>query len=325
MSTSPFLQSICDHMAVRRYSPRTIKAYRYWIKSFIRFNGRRHPQELGREEVIAFLTELAVKREVTPSTQGLALNALAYLYNRYLEQPLGELGEFRRSNRQAKLPVVLTQDEVARLLAALSGRRKLIAALLYGSGLRRIELIRLRVRDIDVDNLQIQVWNGKGNKHRLVTLAPELVEPLQHQIAHVGLLLKQDLEVEGYAGAKLPGALERKYQQANKTLGWQFLFPGARLSLEPGTRKLRRHHLDETAINKFLRKAQSDAGLQKAIGSHTLRHSFATHLLQSGADIRTVQQQLGHSDVKTTEIYTHVLKQGAMGVRSPLSRLLGET
>ncbi len=231
------------------------------------------------------------------------------------------MSAFRRSKRQAKLPVVLTEDEVRRLLAELRGRRKLIASLLYGSGLRRIELTRLRVKDVDFDHLQIQVWNGKGSKHRLVTLAQELVAPLRLQVEQVHTLLLQDALVEDYAGAKLPGALERKSPRASKTLGWQFMFPSSRLSHEPGTHKLRRHHLDESLINKFLRQAQADAGLMKQVGSHTLRHSFATHLLQSGADIRTVQQQLGHTDVKTTEIYTHVLKQGAMGVRSPLSRL----
>ena len=271
MSSSPFLQSLCEHMAVRHYSPRTIKAYRYWVKGFIRFHDRQHPSLLGRDAVVSYLTHLAVTQKVTPSTQALALNALAYLYNRFLEQPLGDVSAFRRSKRQAKLPVVLTEDEVRRLLAELRGRRKLIASLLYGSGLRRIELTRLRVKDVDFDHLQIQVWNGKGSKHRLVTLAQELVAPLRLQVEQVHTLLLQDALVEDYAGAKLPGALERKYPKASKTLGWQFMFPSSRLSHEPGTHKLRRHHLDESLINKFLRQAQADAGLMKQVGSHTLR------------------------------------------------------
>lgn len=183
-------------------------------------------------------------------------------------------------------------------------------------------LVRLRVKDLDFDQLQIQVWNGKGFKHRLVTLTEELVPALRRQIEQVKLLLQQDSEIDGYGGAKMPDSLARKYPSAAKSPGWQFLFPSTRLSFEPGTRILRRHHMDETAINKFLRVARKKAGIEKEIGSHTLRHSFATHLVQSGADIRTVQEQLGHSDVKTTEIYTHVLKRGARGVTSPLSKLL---
>ena len=308
-------------MRVRHYSRRTIQSYRYWIKSFILFQQKEHPANLGRDAVVEFLTHLAVVREVSPATQTMALNALAFLYNKFLNQPLGDVTEFRRAQRQAKLPVVLTLEEVRRLLTQLSGTRWLEASMLYGSGLRRIELVRLRVSHIDLDHLQVQVWYGKGGKHRLVTLAPELVPALRQQIESVRLLLTQDSQQPDYAGVWMPEALARKYPRAAKTLGWQYVFPSTRLSYQPGTRCLRRHHMDETNINKMLQVARRRAGIEKAIGSHTLRHSFATHLLQSGADIRTVQQQLGHADVKTTEIYTHVLKQGAMGVRSPLSLL----
>jgi integron integrase len=308
-------------MLVRRYSRRTVRSYLYWIRYFIVFNGKRHPAELGPVHVEAFLTYMAVSRLVSSATQAIALNALAYLYNKFLQQPLGDVSGFRRSTRERKLPVVLTREEVAALLGRLEGRHKLMASILYGSGLRRIELVRLRVKDVDTDHLQLQIWRGKGSKNRLVTLAPELCDSLARQIRMVDLLLQQDLVQPGYAGVKMPDALDRKYPNGARSLAWQYLFPSTRLSLEPGTTHLRRHHMDETNINKFLRVAARAAGLPKQIGSHTLRHSFATHLLQSGADIRTVQEQLGHADVKTTEIYTHVLNRGARGVRSPLSDL----
>lgn len=321
MSASPFLNSIREFMMVRRYSRRTIDTYLHWIKYFIVFNNKKHPETMSSTEVVSFLTHLAVRRKVSPATQSIALNALVFLYSKFLQQPLGDIGEFQRSSRQRKLPTVLTRDEVTKLLSQLHGVDLLMASILYGSGLRRMELVRLRVKDIDLDNLQIQVWSGKGNKHRLVTLAPELKKSLLRQKEQVKLLLDENLFVPEYSGVRMPDALSRKYPHASKTLAWQFLFPSSRLSYDPGTRLLRRHHRDETSINKILRSASIKAGIDKPVGSHTLRHSFATHLLQSGADIRTVQQQLGHSDVKTTEIYTHVLKQGAHGVKSPLSNL----
>ena len=321
MSSSPFLNSIREFMLVRRYSRRTIDSHLYWIKYFIVFNKKKHPQEMGDNEVKAFLTHLAVQRNVAAATQGIALNALVFLYNKVLEKPLNQIGDFKRSSRQRKLPTVLTRDEVSALLSQLDGVHLLMVSILYGSGLRRMELVRLRVKDVDLDNLQIQVWNGKGFKHRLVTLAPELKEAIIRQKSRVKALLEEDCLYPEYAGVWVPDALARKYPSAPKNLGWQFLFPSSRLSYEPGTRNLRRHHFDETNVNKILRTASQKAGIEKQVGSHTLRHSFATHLLQSGADIRTVQQQLGHADVKTTEIYTHVLKQGAYGVKSPLSTL----
>ena len=321
MSNSPFLQSLAEHMVVRRYSPRTIRAYRYWIKGFIVFNQKQHPAKMGREEVVAFLTFLSVERHVSPATQTLALNALAYLYNKLLQRPLGDVSEFRRSKRQPKLPVVLTTDEVRKLLHQLRGTDHLMISMMYGSGLRRLELIRLRLQDIDLDYQHIKVWNGKGNKHRVVTLASELSEALLHQIEQVTQIWQQDFQVDGYMGVKLPDALAKKYPKAPWSLPWQFLFPSSQLSIEPGTTFLRRHHTHESRINKLIKRSCQQAGIDKIVGSHTLRHSFATHLLQAGADIRTVQEQLGHQDVKTTEIYTHVLKQGPQGVISPFSRL----
>jgi integron integrase len=276
---------------------------------------------MGPIEVEQFLTYLAVTRNVSASTQKIALNALAFLYNRVLEQPLGDLGEFNRAKTPARLPVVLNRYEMAQILLNMTGTSQLIASLLYGSGLRRNEAVRLRVKDIDFDHHQLQVWNGKGHYHRLTTLAPELVPRLTLQIEQVRLFLQEDSQLPQFAGVWMPDALSRKYSQASRTLGWQYLFPSPRLAVDPDGGQLRRHHIHEANINRALKQAAKLAEIEKQVTSHTLRHSFATHLLESGADIRTVQEQLGHQDVKTTEIYTHVLKRGARGVRSPLSDL----
>jgi integron integrase len=322
VAASPFLESIRAHMLVRRYSRRTVSAYLYWIKYFIIFHNKKHPQDLGAIEVEQFLTWLATERQVSAGTQTVALNSLAYLYNKFLNKPLGELGHFRRSKRQAKLPTVLTVGEVGALLSTLNGSHRLMAAMLYGSGLRRIELVRLRVKDVDFDFHQLKIWQGKGEKHRLTTLAPELVPLLKRQIQQVQLTLQEDSENPNYAGVWMPNALGRKYPTAARSLNWQYLFPASKLSIDPQSGQIRRHHIDESALNKLIKQAAKAANIPKIVSCHTLRHSFATHLLQSGADIRTVQQQLGHSDVTTTEIYTHVLKQGAQGVKSPLSGLM---
>ncbi len=319
--SSPFLDSISDFMMVRRYSRRTIRTYIYWIRYFIVCSDMRYPPEMGAPEVERFLTFLAVQRKVSVATQKIALNALAFLYNRFLEQPLGDLGEFNRASTPRNLPVVLTRFEMSRLFQQLTGIPRLVSSLLYGSGLRRTEAVRLRIKDIDFDHQQLQIWNGKGYHHRLTTLAPELAPLLQGQIERVRIQLKEDSQHPNYAGVWMPDALARKYHQACKTVGWQYLFPSARLSIDPQSGLLRRHHIDESNVNRALRKATKQAQIEKHVTSHTLRHSFATHLLESGADIRTVQEQLGHQDVKTTEIYTHVLKRGARGVRSPLSDL----
>jgi integron integrase len=321
MAKSPFLQSVDDFMRVHRYSRRTIDSYLYWIKFFILFNGKQHPSVLDDEAIKRFLTFLATDRNVAASTQALALNAIVFLKTKFLGQTVGDLAGFSRAQRQRKLPVVLTRAEVSALLARLTGLHYLMAALLYGSGLRRIELVRLRVMDIDFDFRQIRVINGKGGKHRLVTLADELLAPLQEQVKRVEVTLSRDKAAEQYAGVWLPDALARKYPGAPYDPGWHYLFPASRLSIDPASGSLRRHHFDENNLNKLIKTAARDAGIRKAVSCHTLRHSFATHLLQSGADIRTVQQQLGHADVKTTEIYTHVLNQGAQGVKSPLSSL----
>lgn len=322
MYKSPFLNEISDFMMVRRYSKRTIKTYITWIRAYINFNQKQHPSGLGSADVGRFLTHLAVNRTVSASTQSLALNALAFLYNKFLEAPLDDMSAYRRAKKQAKLPTVLTQGEMVLLLKNLPQQYKLLIGMLYGSGLRRMELVRLRVNDIDTDMKQIRVWNGKGFKHRFTTLAVELIPTIERQKKRVQLLLDEDLLNTHYAGVWMPDALARKYKGANKTLGWQYLFPSVRLSIDPETNAIRRHHVDESMVNRVIKQAGKAASIEKTISSHTLRHSFATHLLQGGADIRTVQQQLGHADVKTTEIYTHILKQGADGVRSPLSDLM---
>ncbi len=321
MPKSPFLDSLESFMRVRHYSKRTIQAYLYWCKYFILYCGKQHPRELGSADLERFLTYLSIERKVSPGTQSLALNAIVFMKTKFLSQKLDTLLHFKKASRQRKLPVVLTVDEVRQLLTQLTGVHYLMAALLYGSGLRRIELIRLRVKDIDFDYRQLRVLFGKGGKHRIVTLAEELLQPLRQQINQVSLFHHQDCQNSAYAGVWMPDALARKYPNAAKSLRWQYLFPASRLSVDPQSGLIRRHHYDENNVNKRLKLAAKKAGLEKEISCHTLRHSFATHLLQAGADIRTVQQQLGHSDVKTTEIYTHVLKQGAHGVRSPLSNI----
>ena len=309
-------------MAVRQYSKRTISSYIVWIRAFIRFHKNKHPEDLGSKEVEVFLTYLAVERSVSISTQSIALNALVFLYNKFLDKPLENISDFRRVRKPAKLPVVLTENEIKLLFEHIDPKYKLMAGLLYGSGLRRIELMRLRVNDVDLDLKQIRVWNGKGYKHRITTLAIELIPAIQRQFLYVQSYLDEDILKPEYGGVWMPDALARKYKKANKTLGWHYLFPSQKLSIDPVTYLLRRHHMNESVINKALKRASGLAGICKQISSHTLRHSFATHLLQNGVDIRTVQSQLGHSDVKTTEIYTHILKQGADGVKSPLSQIL---
>ena len=304
MYQSPFLNEISDFMMARRYSKRTIRTYISWIRSFIVFCDKQHPSSLGMIDVERYLTHLAVNREVSASTQALALNSLMFLYNKFLEQPLGDVSAFRRSKRQAKLPVVLTQSQVKLLFEHIPFQYQLLFGLLYGSGLRRMEAVRLRTGDIDVDLKQVRVWNGKGFKHRFTTMAMELLPMLEVQIKRVEYLLAKDLKNKLYAGVWMPDALERKYQNANTSLAWQYLFPSTRLSVDPETGLVRRHHLDESMINKVIKKAGREAGIHKVISSHTLRHSFATDLLNEGGRITDVSKLLGHSSLNTTEIYT---------------------
>ncbi len=322
MSQSPFLQSIEEKMYVQRFAKRTIETYLVWIRRYINFHNKRHPATMNDSEVEAFLNHLVLERHVAPATQASALNALVFLYKEIINQPLTITLNFVKSSRPRKLPVVLTSDEMHTLLNTISPKYFLISALLYGSGLRLMEAVRLRVQDIDFDFRCIRVWNGKGGKHRTVTLAPELVPHLRAQITIAQQYLTLDLRSTDYDGVWLPYALRHKYPKANKELGWHYLFPSGRISTDPETGKRRRHHIDESGLQKAIRGAAKEAGLKKGVTAHTLRHSFATHLLASGADIRTVQDQLGHADLRTTQIYTHILQMGGNAVQSPLSRLL---
>ncbi len=318
---SPFLTAISEFMYSRHYAKTTIKAYRYWIVQFIRFHNNRHPETMGKLEVEAFLTGLVVQLKVSAATQSLALNALVFLYRDFLSKPLEVDMRFQKSTKHKKLPVVLTPKEVAKVLSLIPTQSRLPFQLMYGSGLRLMETVRLRVKDIDFDYGALRIWNSKGGKSRIVTLAEELHQPLYNQIAKVRLLHQQDMNTQQYCGVSIPFRLAEKYPSAPMSLDWQFLFPSIHLSQFGNSQNWYRHHLHESSLQKVIKKASISMKLQKPITCHTFRHSFATHLLESGCDIRTVQEQLGHSDVKTTQIYTHVINRGASGVKSPFSKL----
>jgi len=319
--SSPFLRALRDAIRVRHFSIRTEEAYVYWVKRFILFHGKRHPAEMGEREVCAFLTHLAVDGRVAPATQNQALNALVFLYRHVLGRPLGEFTGLVRAKRTPRLPVVLTPDEVGRILRALGGVHWLVACLQYGSGLRLLESVRLRVKDLDFEHRAILVRDGKGGKDRVVTLPDELVVPLKRHLANRKTLFERDCN-DGVGTVFLPHALARKYPNAESEWAWQYVFPADKPSLDPRSGKRRRHHADESGMQKAFRAALRSARIPKPASCHTLRHSFATHLLERGADIRTVQEQLGHSDVRTTQIYTHVLKRGGFAVKSPLGAVL---
>ena len=320
--SSPFLEEVRAAIRVRHYSIRTEQAYLDWTRRFILFHGKRHPREMGADEVRAFLTHLAVDGGVAPSTQNQALNALVFLYRHVLERELGEIPGIVRAERPPKVPVVLSPEEVGRVLAGLSGVNWLVACLQYGSGLRLMESVRLRVKDLDFDHRALFVRAGKGGKDRVVTLPDELVTPLRRQLEHRCNLFEQDTAA-GVASVHLPHALARKYPNAAREWGWQYVFASGRLNRDPRSGERRRHHVDESSIQKAVRNALREAGIERPASCHTLRHSFATHLLERGADIRTVQEQLGHADVRTTQIYTHVIERGGRGVKSPLGSVLG--
>ncbi len=319
---SPFLERVRRAIRLRHYSIRTEQAYVGWIRRFILFHDKRHPREMGEREVARFLTHLAADLNVAPATQAQALNALNFLYRVVLERPLGEIHGIRRAKRRRKVPVVLTREEVRALLARLDGPHWLCACLLYGSGLRLMECMRLRVMHLDFEHRAVIVVDGKGAKHRVVTLPEELVDPLKRHLAWVKALFEKDL-ADGFGAVYLPYALERKYPEAARQWAWQYVFPARRRSVDPRTGIERRHHLDEQSLQRAIKRALREAGIEKPASCHTLRHSFATHLLERGMDIRTVQEQLGHHDVRTTQIYTHVLKRGGRGVVSPLADLPG--
>ena len=301
----------------QHYSIRTEEAYIHWIIRFIHFHRMRHPQEMDTPEIESFLNHLAVDLHVSASTQNQALHALLFLYQQVLNQPLSAKVDALRAKTHHRLPVVLTRQETQALLQRLSGSHQLVAHLLYGSGLRLMEALRLRVKDIDFAQRHLVVRAGKGDKDRITILPDILHEPLQQQLKKVKALHEQDL-TNGYGQVYLPDALERKYPNANREWGWQYIFPSPRLSIDPRSGQIRRHHLDESGLRKAIRRAARQAKLAKPVGPHTLRHSFATHLLEAGYDIRTIQELLGHKSVETTMIYTHVLNRGGLAVRSPL-------
>jgi integron integrase len=317
---SALIDELRDALRARHYSRRTEQAYCLWVRRFIRFSGRRHPRELGEAEVNAFLTHLATVEHVSASTQTQALSAILFLYRHVLGRDLGALDGLVRAQRSRRLPVVLTRDEVRDLLRCLDHDLFLIASLLYGSGLRLSECLHLRVLDIDVGRGEILVRDGKGGKDRVTMLPRSLVPDLQAQLRRAKAVHERDLAA-GWGRVPLPGALERKYPNASAEWRWQWVFPQQRRWTDPRTGQEGRHHLHATAVQRAVKEAVRTAGITKHATCHTLRHSFATHLLESGYDLRTIQELLGHKDVRTTMIYTHVLNRGGLGVRSPADGL----
>jgi integron integrase len=309
-----------EALRVRHYSIRTERAYVDWVRRFIRFHDRRHPARLGAVEVQAFLTHLAVERSVASPTQNQAKAALLFLYREVLGLQLPWLDEIVGAKLSRHLPVVLTPSEVRALLGQLSGTMELVAALLYGTGARLLEALRLRVKDVEFERREILIRDGKGAKDRVTVLPENLVLPLQQHLAGVKRVHLRDLAA-GFGDVWLPDALDLKYPNAGRTWGWQWVFPSTVRSVDPRSGAEHRHHLNETTVQKAIAGAARRAGIVKPCSPHVLRHSFATHLLQAGYDIRTVQELLGHSDVKTTMIYTHVLNRGGRGVRSPLDQI----
>lgn len=311
------LDQVRDRVRALHYSIRTEDAYTGWIKKYILYHGKRHPDEMGAAELEAFLTHLAVERTVAASTQNQARSAILFLYGEVLGRPIEELGRVAPAKRPERMPVVLTREEVRAVLAQLDGTDALVAKLLYGSGMRLLEGLRLRVKDVDFGQRHLVVRDGKGQKDRVTLLPRSLEQPLRAQIDRVRLLHERDVR-EGFGRVYLPDALARKYPGADREIGWQYAFPSARRGVDPRSGVVRRHHLAERTFQRAVHGAVRRAGVVKPASPHTLRHSFATHLLESGQDIRTVQELLGHDDVRTTMIYAHVLDAGPMGVRSPI-------
>ena len=307
-----------DALRIKHYSPRTEDTYIQWVRNYILFHNKRHPKEMGIPEIGQYLTHLATKQQVAASTQNQAFSAILFLYRHVLNIQLDELQLAElRPQRSKTVPIVLSKDEVKRLIINLTGTNKLIAQVMYGGGLRVMECMRLRVKDIDFDNHQIIVRDGKGENDRFTILPDALIQPLQLHLRYVKSLHEKDL-ADGFGAVYLPYALERKYPAANKDWIWQYLFPAPEISTDKRTGITRRHHIHETMVQKAIKQAARRADINKHVTPHTLRHSFATHLLQNNYDIRTIQELLGHKDVKTTMIYTHVLQRGAGAVKSPL-------
>jgi len=325
MSTSKnrkLLDEVRDVMRLHHYSIHTERTYSDWIKRYIRYHRMTDRQDLidGEAKIETFLTHLAVDKSVAPSTQNQAMNALVFLYKHVLKQPLDQEINAVRASRKINIPVVMTRKEVAQIIALMERVPQLIVKLLYGSGLRIMETVRLRVQDIDYELKCLTVRSGKGAKDRITTFPTSVIPLLENHLSRVKLIHKQDLD-QGYGEVYMPNALARKYPNAAKEWNWQYVFPARNLAIDPRGGKVRRHHVDPSVINKAIKITVRKTGLTKRISAHTFRHSFATHLLQRGTNIRTIQALLGHKDVATTMIYTHVLQQGGQGVLSPLDDL----
>jgi len=323
-STSAAAPRLTDQVrdALRRkhYSYRTEKTYLHWIRRFIYFHDKRHPRDMAEPQIAKFLTHLAVERRVSASTQNQALNAILFLYKQVIGREIGLIQGVVRAKRGERLPVVLTREEVNAVLARLTGRDWLMACLMYGAGLRVTECLRLRVKDLDFGMNQIVVRDGKGQKDRVTPLPTTVVTALKQQIDEVRRVREGDL-ADGFGEVSLPFALDRKYPNAARELPWWYVFPSTQRSRDPYSDRIKRHHIDDSVIQRAVKQAIRSAAIPKPASCHSFRHSFATHLLAGGQDIRTIQELLGHSDVSTTMIYTHVLGRGAQGVPSPLDQL----
>jgi integron integrase len=311
------LDQVRETLRVKHYSYRTEHTYLDWIKRFIIFHNKRHPKEMGAEEVQEFITYLANERNIAASTQNQALSAIVFLYKYVLQQEIIIPSDIVRPGRPERLPTVLSHQEAMSIIQKMEGIPKLVVQLLYGSGLRITECLRLRIKDLDFANHQIVVHDGKGEKDRATVLPDSLLPGLQSQIEYARLIHQKDLK-EGFGEVSLPYALAQKYPNAAREFAWQYVFPSANRSIDPVSKRTKRHHLDVSVVQKAVRRAVLSASVNKLVSPHTFRHSFATQLLQNGYDIRTVQELLGHKDVKTTMIYTHVLQRGAGAVKSPL-------
>lgn len=319
--TANLIREISAEIRRRNYSIRTEQSYLQWVRRYVLYHNNRDPRELGGLEVAAYLNNLAIARGVSPSTQSQALNALVFLYEQVLGKKLGTLTGLVQARKPRRMPVVLTREEVQRVLAVITDEPfALMAGLLYGTGMRLMECVRLRVMDVDFGYSQIVVRDGKGGKDRVVPLPRRYRQALEFQVKTVIDLHRDDL-AQGYGEVFMPDSLARKYPNAPREPGWQFVFPSGKLSADPQSKKIRRHHVHESSLQRAIKRAAMASGLHKRISSHTLRHSFATHLLESGYDIRTVQELLGHADVSTTMIYTHVLNRPGMTVTSPIDLL----
>ena len=322
MKKVKLLDQLRRALRVRHYSLRTEQAYTGWVRRYVRFHGMRHPNELGADELAAFLTYLAEQRHVSASTQSQAASALIFLYKHVLGADFGWIGGVVRAKSPRRLPVVFTREEVKEVLQQLDGIKRMIVTLLYGSGLRLLECLQLRIKDIDFTQGEIRIRRAKGARDRITMLAISMKAELQAHLAVVEDQHRRD-RASGAGYVRLPDALERKYPTASRDWPWQYVFPASRLHTDPADGRRYRHHLHESAVQRAVKQAIQRAGITKHASCHTFRHSFATHLLESGYDIRTVQELLGHRDVRTTMIYTHVLNRGGLGVRSPADSLVG--